>query len=107
MALTPTPWIDIHGHAGRCFLSGLDSSDVLVRGLGGQEVSSACSSAQDAGLAAITLSTVSDLRVLAPDSAKGLRAAREFRPGEAYADHRRQLQEIERLVHGGGRRDSY
>jgi len=102
MALTPTPWIDIHGHAGRCFLAGLDSNDVLVRALGGQEVSSACSSAQDAGLAGITLSTVADLRVLAPDSAQGLRAAREFWPGEAYADHQRQLQEIERLVHAAG-----
>jgi len=102
MALTPTPWIDIHGHAGRCFLAGLDSSDVVVRGLGGPEVSSAYSSAKDAGLAAVTLSTVADLRVLAPDSAKGLRAAREFRQGEAYADHQRQLQEIERLVHAAG-----
>jgi len=102
MALTPTPWIDIHGHAGRCFLAGLDSSDVVVRGLGGPDVSSAYSSAKDAGLAAVTLSTVADLRVLAPDSAKGLRAAREFRQGEAYADHQRQLQEIERLVHAAG-----
>jgi membrane dipeptidase len=34
---------------------------------------------------------VADLRVLAPDPVKGLRASREFAPGEAYADHRRQL----------------
>jgi membrane dipeptidase len=44
---------------------------------------------------------VADLRVLAPDPVRGLRASRQFRPGEAQADHQRQLdaigQEVGRL----------
>ena len=98
MAATRAPWIDVHAHPGRCFLAGLDGTDPLVGLLGGQDVAAAWSAAKDAGLAAITLSTVADLRVLAPDAAKGLRAARQFRPGEAYADHRRQLDEIGRIA---------
>ncbi len=98
MAATRAPWIDVHAHPGRCFLAGLDGTDPLVGLLGGQDVVAALSAAQDAGLAAITLSTVADLRVLAPDAAKGLRAARPFRPGEAYGDHRRQLDEIGRIA---------
>ncbi len=55
-------------------------------------------------MTAITLSTVADLRVLAPDSVRGLRAARPFKPGEAYADHRRQLDQISRAVAASGAR---
>jgi len=94
--MTPTraPWVDVHAHPGRCFLAGLDAGDPLAGLLGGPDVATALSAARDAGLAAVTLSTVADLQVLAPDPVKGLRAAREFRPGEAYADHRRQLEGI-------------
>jgi len=81
--MTPTraPWVDVHAHPGRCFLAGLDAGDPLAGLLGGgPDVAAALSAARDAGLAAVTLSTVADLRVLAPDPVKGLRAAREFRP---------------------------
>jgi membrane dipeptidase len=37
---------------------------------------------------------VADFAVLRPDPAQGLRAHRDFRPGEAYADYRRQLDGI-------------
>jgi membrane dipeptidase len=97
-----TPWIDLHAHAGRCFLAGLDGGDPLVAQLGGPSVTAALSEARDAGMAAITLATVADLRVLAPDPKVGLRARRPFRPGEAYADHRRQLDAIGRAVAAAG-----
>jgi membrane dipeptidase len=100
--VTQAPWIDLHAHPGLCFLAGLDDADPLVRMLGGAQISAALAAAQDAGLSAVTLSTVADLRVLAPDPARGLRAAREFRPGEAYADHRRQLDQISRDVAATG-----
>lgn len=98
MAMTRAPWIDVHAHPGRCFLAGLEGTDPLVGALGVQDVAAAVSRARDAGLAAITLSTVADFRVLAPDPVKGLRASRPFRPGEAYDDHRRQLAGIGRLA---------
>lgn len=102
MAAGRTPWIDVHGHPGRCFLAGLNSVDPLAGLLGGQEVADALSAAQRAGMAAVTLSTVADLRVLVPDRVQGLRAGRPFRPGEAYADHRRQLAGIAQLLTGLG-----
>lgn len=93
-----TPWIDVHAHPGRCFLAGLESGDPLAGLLGGQDIAAALSAAGRAGMAAVTLSTVGDLRVLAPDPVKGLRAGRPFRPGEAYEDHRRQLAGITRVL---------
>jgi membrane dipeptidase len=104
MAAARTQWIDVHAHPGRCFLAGLDDADPLVGMLGGQDIASALSAAQDAGMGAVTLSTVADLRVLAPDPVKGLRASRPFRPGEAYADHRRQLAGITQTLAGLGKR---
>jgi membrane dipeptidase len=98
MTATRAPWVDVHAHPGRCFLAGLDAGDPLAGLLGGPDVAAALAAAQDAGLAAVTLSTVADLQVLAPDPVKGLRTAREFRPGEAYTDHRRQLDGIRRTL---------
>jgi membrane dipeptidase len=98
MAVTRGPWVDVHAHPGRCFLAGLDGSDPLAGLLGGQDVVAALAAARQAGMAAVTLSTVADLRVLAPDPVTGLKASREFRPGEAYADHRRQLAGIGQLL---------
>jgi Membrane dipeptidase (Peptidase family M19) len=67
MAVSTAPRVDIHSHPGRCFLAGLDASDPLAGMLGGEDIRGALASARDAGMAAITLATVADLRVLAPD----------------------------------------
>jgi membrane dipeptidase len=104
MAAVAAQWIDVHAHPGRCFLAGLDDADPLAGVLGGQDIAAALSAAQDAGMGAVTLSTVADLRVLAPDPVKGLRASRPFRPGEAYADHKRQLTGITQTLTGLGKR---
>jgi membrane dipeptidase len=104
MAVSTAPRVDIHAHPGRCFLAGLEASDPLAGMLGGEDIRGALASARDAGMAAITLATVADLRVLAPDPVKGLRASRPFRPGESYADHRRQLDAIGQIVAGLGLR---
>ena len=88
------PRIDLHGHAGRCFLTGLPAGHRLVATMGAAAVADAVRAAQAAGMTAVNLSAVSDFAVLRPDSAKGLRAHRDFRPGEAYADYRRQLDGI-------------
>jgi membrane dipeptidase len=74
----------------------------MVTSLGAASVTSAVRAAQAAGVTALTLATVSDLVVLRPDPATGLRADRDFRPGEAYADHRRQLEGIRRAVSAAG-----
>jgi membrane dipeptidase len=88
------PRIDLHGHAGRCFLAGLPAGHQLVATMGAAAVADAVRDAQAAGMTAVNLSAVADFAVLRPDPAQGLRAHRDFRPGEAYADYRRQLDGI-------------
>jgi membrane dipeptidase len=91
-------WIDVHAHPGRCFLAGLDDADPQAGMLGGVDAEPAMAAARHAGMAAVTLSTVADLRVLAPHPVTGLHASRPFEPGEAYRDHRRQLAGIGQLA---------
>jgi membrane dipeptidase len=55
-------------------------------------------------MTALVLSTVSDLAVLRPDPVTGLRAGRDFRPREALADHRRQLDGLRSAVAAAGAR---
>lgn len=85
------PWIDLHGHAGACFLAGLDPEDLLPQLLGGQRLAESLREATAAGMATVALATVADLLVLGPDTSGGLHAVRDFVPGEAAADHDRQL----------------
>ncbi len=103
MATNPVPLIiDVHAHPGRCFLAGLDDGDPLAGLLGGADVVTALGAARRAGIAAVTLSTVADLRVLSPDPARGLRATRPFRPGEARADHARQMAGLAAVISAAG-----
>jgi membrane dipeptidase len=88
------PRIDVHGHAGRCFLAGLPAGHQLVATMGAAAIADAVRNAQAAGMTAVNLSAVADFAVLRPDPAQGLRAHRDFRPAEAYADYRRQLDGI-------------
>jgi len=96
------PWIDLHSHAGRCFLAGLAAGHPMVGALGGASVADAMADARAAGISALMLATVSDFAVLRPDPVTGLRAYRDFGPGEAYADHRRQLEAVRRAVDAAG-----
>jgi membrane dipeptidase len=103
MVTNPVPLIvDVHAHPGRCFLAGLDDADPLTRALGGADVVTALAAARAAGVTAVTLSTVADLLVLTPDTERGLRAGRQFRPGEAAADHARQLAGLAAVVAAAG-----
>lgn len=83
------PWIDVHAHPGRCFF-------------GGDGLATALAAAHDAGLTATSFATVADLAVLGLTPEGGLRATRPFEPGEAAADHRRQLDGITAAVAAAG-----
>jgi membrane dipeptidase len=91
--MSRSPRVDVHAHPGRCFLAGIDGADPLLAVLGGDDTASALQRASDAGMAAVSLATVADLRVLRA-GASGFTAGRPFAPGEAAADHRRQLDAI-------------
>jgi membrane dipeptidase len=96
------PRVDLHSHAGRCFLAGLPGGHSAVAALGAPAVADAVRSAQAAGMTALVLAAVADFAVLRPDPATGLRAYRDFRAGEAYADTQRQLAGIRQAVAEAG-----
>jgi membrane dipeptidase len=94
--------IDLHSHAGRCFLAGLPAGHPVVAAMGVAAVADAVRAAQGAGMTALVLSAVADFAVLRPDPATGLRAHRNFRAGEAYAGTQRQLAGIRQAVAEAG-----
>ena len=96
------PRVDLHSHAGRCFLAGLPGGHSAVAALGAPAVADAVRSAQAAGMTVLVLAAVADFAVLRPDPATGLRAHRDFRAGEAYADTQRQLAGIRQAVAEAG-----
>ena len=91
MASAHGPWVDVHAHPGRCFLAGLGADSLLVQLLGPDALGAGLTAARDEGMAAVSVATVADLAVLAPTADGGLHAGRPFEPGEARADHDRQL----------------
>lgn len=85
------PWVDLHAHPGRCFLAGYPDNAPMVQLLGPPTVAPSVDLAADAGVCCVSVSTVGDLAVLRPNADGGLGAGRDFEPGEARADHDRQL----------------
>lgn len=96
------PWLDVHAHPGRCFLADAAGAGPLAGQFGGADLIAALAAARKAGLTAVAVSTVADLRVLSRDHDLGLRATGSFRPGEAYDDHKRQLDGICRILAAAG-----
>ncbi|HEY1000655.1 MAG TPA: membrane dipeptidase [Streptosporangiaceae bacterium] len=96
------PRVDLHSHAGRCFLAGLPAGHSLAATMGAAAVADAVRSARAADMTALVLAVVADFAVLRPDPAAGLRAHRDFRAGEAYADTQRQLAGIRQAVAEAG-----
>ncbi len=98
MALTHGPRVDLHSHAGRCFLAGMPPDDPIAALLGGDGTAEAITAAAGAGLAAFALSTVADLGILGYTAEGGLCATREFAAGESHADNTRQLEGLRRII---------
>lgn len=93
MTRTRSPRVDVHAHPGRCFLSGIADDEPARAVLGRDDALAGFQRAHDAGMAAVSFATVADLRVLQVVENR-FAAARAFVPGEAYADHQRQLDAI-------------
>lgn len=98
MIRTRSPRVDVHAHPGRCFLAGMSDDDPARAVLGGDDAIAGLQAAVDAGMSAVSFATVADLRVLKVGE-RGFTAARPFAPGEAYADHQRQIEAILDVAH--------
>ena len=85
------PWIDLHAHPGRFFNDGLAADDRAAAFPEVADVEHAQADATSAGMAAVPFATIGDNAVLGWLSPGRLGATREFEPGEAAADHDRQL----------------
>jgi membrane dipeptidase len=90
------PSVDTHAHPGRFFLAELARQTPTTQAFGKPFEQDASADLNTGNVSAALFAAVSDLGLLEMTPTGGLRAGREFQPGEAYADYQRQL----RLLHG-------
>src|SRR5579863_2016847 len=90
--------IDTHCHPGRFFLSHLPYQTPTTKSFGAPFPEQAIADLNAGQVSAALFAAVADMRLIEANPQGGLHAGREFQPGEAYADYRRQLDELKMLV---------
>jgi len=95
------PSVDVHAHPGRFFLRGLTRQNATTRAMGAPFEPKALADMAAGHVTAVLFNCVSDAVLLEQSPTKGLVAAREFDPGEAWADYRRQIASLKALVARG------
>lgn len=94
------PVVDVHAHPGRSFLVGAHPESLLVRLMPDGFETQRIAGMREAGVTASLLALVADFPVLGLGEG-GLVVTRDFTPGEAWRDFRRQLERVQALVAGG------
>ncbi len=89
--------IDTHAHPGRFFLEGLPGDHPAIAALGAPRTDEVIGEMREGGIAAAVFSLVADLPVLAVENGR-IMPARDFRPGEARANYRRQLALLKAVI---------
>jgi membrane dipeptidase len=95
--LTRHPSVDTHAHPGRFFLKDVSYETPTTRAFGAPFEAQAVADLNAGHVSASLFAAVADMRLL-EQSPKGIRAVREFEPGEAYADTQRQVKAMQALV---------
>jgi membrane dipeptidase len=90
--------VDTHSHPGRFFLKQLPFETPTTRALGEPFEERSIADLHAGHVSATLFAAVADIRLLEMTATSGLHAAREYQPGEAYADYQRQLAEFKALV---------
>jgi membrane dipeptidase len=90
--------VDTHSHPGRFFLKQLTEQTPTTRAFGEPFADQAIADLISGNVSATLFCAVADMRLLEMTPAQGLRASRDWRPGEAYADYRRQIGELQKLL---------
>jgi len=91
--------VDTHSHPGRFFLKRLAEQTPMTRSFGEPYVEQAIADLSAGNVSGALFCAVADMRLIELTSTQGpLRAGREWTPGEAYADYRRQLAELKTLL---------
>ena len=94
------PVVDVHSHPGRFFLAGANPDSLIVRMMRDGFEAERIADMREARVSASLFSIVADLPLLGLEDG-GLRAVREFEPGEAWADFTRQLDRLRSIVDEG------
>jgi membrane dipeptidase len=92
------PSVDVHCHPGRFFLHDVEHPSPTVAAQGTPFEGKVIEDMRAGGLSAGLFAGVADMSLLEFSPQKGLYATREFRPGEAFADYRRQIAVLKGLV---------
>jgi membrane dipeptidase len=95
------PSIDVHAHPGRFFLRDLTRQNATTRAMGAPFEAKALAAMAKGHVTAALFNCVSDAVLLEQSPTKGLVAARDFEPGEAWADYQRQIGTLQALVARG------
>jgi membrane dipeptidase len=90
--------VDTHCHPGRFFLKGVTDPSPTTRAFGEPFEDAAISDLGAGNVSAGVFSAVSDMSLLEQTPTQGLKAGRDFKPGEAYSDYRRQLGQLKSLI---------
>jgi membrane dipeptidase len=91
------PSVDTHSHPGRFFLKDLSFQTRTTLEFGAPFVAKAVADLSAGHVSATLVAAVADSRLL-ERTEQGLRAAKDFRPGEAYIDYRSQLVQMKALI---------
>jgi membrane dipeptidase len=95
------PSVDVHCHPGRFFLHDVPHPTKAIAAYGAPFEEKVIAEMKAGRLSAGLFAAVADMSLLEFAPEKGLYATREFAPGEAYADYRRQLTVLKGLVGRG------
>ena len=95
------PSVDIHAHPGRFFLRDLKAQTPITRGFGEPFEAKVLADMARGQVTAALFACVADTLLLEASPTRGMVFSREFAPGEAWADYRRQIRTLQALVRRG------
>ena len=96
--LTRHASVDTHSHPGRFFLERLTEQTPTTRAFGKPFEDQAIADLSAGNVSAALFCAVADMRLIEMTPTGGLRAGRDWMPGEALADYRRQLAVLKTLL---------
>ena len=95
------PSVDIHAHPGRFFLRDLKAQTPTTKAFGEPFEAKALAAMAEGQITAGLFNCVADTLLLEASPTRGMVFSREFAPGEAWADYRRQIATLQALVRKG------
>jgi membrane dipeptidase len=95
------PSVDVHAHPGRFFLRDLARQNAATRAMGAPFEAKALTDMGVGHVTAALFNCVSDAVLLEQTKTGGLAAARDFEPGDAWAEYQRQIGVLKAMVAKG------